>query len=61
MGQNKLVKSENKKIFGVCGGLAEYNDMDPTMVRLVAAVLAVFSFGTGILIYLIAALIIPSK
>lgn len=51
---------KDKKIAGVCGGLAEYFDIDPNLVRL-AWILLVFCAGTGILAYIIAAIIIPSK
>lgn len=51
---------EGKMIAGVCGGVAEYLNIDPTVVRLVWAVLGLA--GTfGIWAYLIAALIIPVK
>lgn len=49
---------ENKVICGVCGGLGEYFNIDPTIVRL-AFVLFVLAGGGGILGYIIAALIIP--
>ena len=58
--EKKLYRSTNKKIFGVCGGIAEYLDVDPTIVRLIT-VLAFFAGGIGFFAYLIAALIIPSK
>ena len=47
-------------ICGVCGGLAEYADTDPTIIRL-AAVLLIFASGLflGLLLYLIAAIIMP--
>ena len=51
---------EGKMIAGVCGGIAEYLDVDPTIVRLICAVM-VFAFGTSILAYIIAAIIIPVK
>lgn len=55
----KLYKSTtDKKLCGVCGGVAEFLNIDSTIVRLIWAVLIVF-FGTGILAYIIAALIIP--
>ena len=57
----KLYKSTtNKKIFGVCGGLADYFNVDPTLIRLLWAVL-IFCMGTGILAYIIAALILPEQ
>ena len=61
MGDKRLYKVEDgKKIAGVCGGLAEYIGIDPTIVRLIWAVL-VFFFGTGVLAYIIAALVMPKK
>ncbi len=57
----RLYKSStDKKICGVCGGLAEYFGIDPTIVRLIWAILVVF-FGTGVLIYIIAALVLPDR
>lgn len=57
----KLYKiEEGKKICGVCGGVAEYFNIDPTIVRIIIAVLCL-AYGTGILIYFIAALVMPNK
>ncbi len=57
----KLYKSsKNKKIAGVCGGIAEYLNIDPTIVRLIWAVL-IFCFGTGLLAYIIAAVIMTEE
>lgn len=57
----KLYKSNsNKVIAGVCGGIAEYFDIDPTVVRL-GWVLFILLGGCGILGYLIFALVMPSK
>ena len=62
MENKKLLRSaDNKKLCGVCGGLAEYFNLDPNVVRLAAAVITLFSFGGALWLYLIAALIIPSK
>lgn len=59
MSQIKLRKSStNKMLTGVCGGLGETFGIDPTMIRLAWAVLTVFA-GTGLLLYIVAALIIP--
>ena len=59
--EKKLYRSNiNKKIAGVCGGLAEFLNMDPTIIRLIW-VLVVFFGGAGLLAYLICALIIPEK
>lgn len=51
---------EGKKLCGVCGGIAEYFDIDPTIVRLLWVIL-IFCAGTGILAYFIAAIIMPKK
>lgn len=57
--EKKLYRSRtNKKLFGVCGGLAEYFEIDATVIRLLW-VLAVVCAGAGILAYLIAALVMP--
>lgn len=57
----KLYKTKSdRKIAGVCGGIAEYFDIDPTIVRL-GWVIAIFCAGGGILAYLIALIIIPEK
>lgn len=59
--KKKLTKSQkNRMIAGVCGGLAEYFKIDPTIVRLVFVVFALLK-GAGILLYLIAAIVIPSQ
>ena len=51
---------EGKKLCGVCGGIAEYFDVDPTLIRLLWVIL-VLCVGTGILAYIVAALIMPNK
>ncbi|MBE7092564.1 MAG: PspC domain-containing protein [Clostridiales bacterium] len=59
--EKRLYKSNtDKKLCGVCGGLAEYLNIDSTIVRLIL-VLAVLFAGCGILAYIIAALVIPEK
>ena len=45
---------------GVCGGIAEYFSIDPSIVRLLWAALVILG-GTGILLYIIAAIILPRK
>jgi phage shock protein PspC (stress-responsive transcriptional regulator) len=56
----KLYRSRNNKMVGgVCAGLAQYFELDPTLVRLGMAVLMVL--GGGILIYIIAWLIVPEE
>ena len=57
----KLYKLDRgRKIDGVCGGIAEFLGIDPTIVRLVWLLFAVFA-GGGIIAYIIAALIMPRK
>ena len=51
--------TSNKMIAGVCSGVAEYVNIDPTVVRLIWALIGLS--GAGILAYLVAALIIPEK
>lgn len=51
---------EGKMLCGVCGGLGEYFNIDPTLVRL-AAVLLTFAGFSGLLAYLVAAIVIPEK
>jgi len=54
------MRSTNKMLAGVCAGIAEYLDVDPTMVRVVYAALTVFSAGfPGVLLYIIMALLMP--
>lgn len=55
----RLVKGE-KKLFGVCSGLANYFDVDPTLMRALF-VIAVLMAGTGILAYIVLAIIMPNK
>ena len=56
---NKLYKSNsNKMIAGVCGGIAEYFNVDPTLVRLGWVIFALFA-GSGLLAYIIFALVVP--
>ena len=52
--------ASDKKIAGVCGGLAEYLGCDPTLIRIAWAVLA-FGFGIGVLLYMICAFILPEE
>jgi len=48
----------NRMITGVCGGIAEYLNVDPTLIRL-GFVLLTFASGTGILLYLVMAIVVP--
>lgn len=51
--------SRDRMLCGVCGGIGEYLNVDPTLIRLVWAVVA--CSGTGLLVYLLAAVIIPQE
>lgn len=56
----KLYRSQSdKKISGLCGGLADWLGFDATILRLIALVAALFSFGSVIVFYLIASIIVP--
>ena len=62
MAQKKLVRSSNRVLGGVCGGLADYMDVDPTLVRVIYVALTVFSAAfPGLLLYIIMLLLIPEK
>lgn len=57
----RLYKSDvNRTIAGVCGGIGEYFNIDPTLIRL-AWIIFCFAGGSGILAYIIAAIAIPSR
>jgi len=56
----KLFKTRDKKICGVCGGVANFFDVDPTIIR-IAWVCSVLCFGVGFFAYFIAALIMPKE
>jgi phage shock protein C len=49
---------DERKIWGVCGGIAEYFEVDPTIIRLIA-VLTLFFACTGIIVYIILAIVMP--
>ena len=59
--EKRLVRSSlDKKIAGVCGGLARYFDIDATLVRVVFVLLALFS-GGGLILYIILWLVMPAS
>lgn len=60
--EKKLYKSAtDRKLDGVCAGLAVYFDVDVTLVRLGWALVTVFSAGTGLIAYVVAACILPRE
>lgn len=57
----KLYRSSNRILAGVCGGIAEYFDVDPTLIRVVYVFLSLFSAGfPGLLLYIILMVLIPN-
>lgn len=59
--KKKLYKTEDdKKLCGVCGGIAEYFDVDSTLIRLAWIIFAMF-MGSGVLAYILAAIVMPNK
>lgn len=58
----KLYRSrEQRMVCGVCGGIAEYFNIDATLVSLAMVLITACSFGTGLLVYFLAAIIIPDE
>ena len=57
----RIYKNREKKMLcGVCAGLAEYFDIDPTLVRVLWAVISL-GYGIGLLAYIICAIVFPDK
>ncbi len=57
----KLFRSSNRIFAGVCGGIAEYFDLDPTLIRVVYVILSMFSAGfPGLLVYIILMILMPN-
>lgn len=60
-GPKKLYRVEKGAMLaGVCGGIAEYFNLDPSIVRLICAALVFFG-ATGLVLYIVAAIILPKK
>ncbi len=58
----RLYRSDNKMLCGVCAGIAEYFNIDPTIVRVGYVALSIFSAGfPGLVLYIILLLIMPQK
>jgi phage shock protein C len=57
----KLYRSSNRIMAGVCGGIAEYFDIDPTLIRVAYVILSLFSAAfPGVLLYIILMILIPN-
>ena len=63
METKRLYRSNKNKVFaGVCGGLGEYLDVDPVLVRLVWLLIVIFSgVVPGVIVYLLAIFIVPER
>lgn len=58
----KLYRSSDRKLAGVCGGIAEYLEVDPTVVRILYLILTLFTVAfPGILLYIILWIMIPDR
>jgi phage shock protein C len=58
----QFYKSNDRKISGVCGGIAEYFNIDPTIVRLIWAGLSLFTSGfPGLILYIVCAVVMPER
>ncbi len=59
-GTKRLMRSStNRMLCGVCGGIGEYLNVDPTLVRLIWALCSLASVGMGLILYIVAAVVIP--
>ena len=62
MSDKRLYRSSvNYMLAGVCGGIGEYFNIDPTLIRLAWVIVTCMSFGSGIIAYIIAAIVIQNK
>ena len=60
MATKKLTRSTNKVLAGVCGGIAEYFEIDPTLVRICYAALSIFTAAfPGVLLYIVMLILMP--
>jgi len=62
MAEKKLYRSETDRMLaGVCGGISEVYDLDPSLIRLATAFLILLTFPIGLIVYILAWLIIPDE
>ena len=61
MGKRLYKLNQGRMLDGVCGGIAKYFGLDPTLVRLVWLLCSLSSCGTGLIIYVVASLLIPEE
>ena len=61
MAKKRLFKSNNRILCGVCGGIADFFNIDPTIIRILLVVLIIAGFGTGVVLYIVGAIIMPER
>ena len=61
IGRKLYLSDKDRKIAGVCGGLADYFGIDSTIVRILWALAVMVSYGTGFILYLVFWLIVPRE
>ena len=61
MMEKRLMRSNDRVFAGVCGGLAEYFDFDPVLVRIAYAFLTVFTAFSGLIFYIVLWIVMPEK
>lgn len=54
-------KTEGQMLCGVCNGIADYSGNDVSVIRLLAVLLALFSVGTALLVYIVLAVLLPKE
>ncbi len=59
MAKQLHLSNRNRKIAGVCAGIAEYFDLDPTLVRIIWVIVTLMG-GAGVLLYIIAWIVMPA-
>ncbi len=59
--EKKLMRSNDRVLAGVCGGIAEYLDFDPVLVRIAYAFLTIFTCFSGLIFYIVLWIIMPEK
>lgn len=60
--KRRLMRSfVDRKLFGVCGGLGEYFDIDPTIIRIIFVIFTLMSFGFGVLLYIVLLFSMPER
>lgn len=60
MNEKRLIKGHDRKLCGVCSGIAEYFDFDPTIVR-IAFLVGFLCCGVGLIAYLASAIVMPNE